>query len=223
MQQAPPITTHSHNSTRARIPNALTTLRVLLAAIFLTLLSFYHHPATNNWTLPAATALFIIAALTDALDGFLARKWGVVSLFGRVMDPFADKILILGAFLMLAGPSFVSHAGHSVTSVAPWMVAIILARELLVTSLRGAYESRGVSFAAGWAGKAKMTLQSFAVPAILLLVWLAPQESLRAGAFFWIIRAIVWTTVAVTAVSAWPYLAKAIAARPAEPQREQVQ
>jgi len=84
---------------RQHIPNLLTMLRLLLAAVFFTLLASYQFGADQAWLLIPAMALFIAAALTDMLDGILARRWQVESKFGRIMDPFCDKVLILGAFV----------------------------------------------------------------------------------------------------------------------------
>ncbi|MHC4590858.1 MAG: CDP-alcohol phosphatidyltransferase family protein, partial [Planctomycetota bacterium] len=114
-----------------------------------------------------AVWLFILAAITDSLDGYLARKWDVTSTFGRIMDPFCDKVLILGGFIYMAGPRFLVpewvEAGDfwtMATGVYPWMVAVMLARELLVTGFRGEAEAMGVSFGSNWWGKWKMILQS---------------------------------------------------------------
>ena len=85
-----------------------------------------------------AVAIFLIAAVTDLLDGYLARRWKVEGVFGRVVDPFVDKVLVLGSFIFFAGGNFTS-----ITGVVPWMVVVILARELLVTSLRGSMEGSG--------------------------------------------------------------------------------
>jgi len=198
---------------RAHVPNLLTLLRLLLAAAFIAILSIYRYPEGPEWALPVSALLFILAAATDALDGYLARRWNAVSLFGRVMDPFADKVLILAAFILLAGPNFAPADGvRPATAVAPWMAAVILARELLVTSIRGVLEGRGVDFSAALAGKLKMIFQSGAVPAILLLLWLAPPEAIDTGWARWAISAIVWLTLGITLVSGWPYVARALTA-----------
>lgn len=205
---------------RAAVPNWLTAARIVIAFGFLALLSVYRFPHAHEWALPAAAALFLIAAATDALDGHLARKWSATSLFGRVMDPFADKVLVIGAFIMLAGPAFAVASGDRttvVTGVRPWMVAVILARELLVTSIRGVYEARGVSFPADWSGKWKMILQSAAVPVILLTVWTAPAEgaerAMLSGWRRWLTDGVVWATLLVTLVSGWTYVVRAYASR----------
>lgn len=199
--------------TKGKLPNVLTGARLLFAVAFFVLLALFNgsdHTATR-WALPTAMVLFIIAAVTDFLDGYLARKWNAVSVFGRVMDPFADKILVLGAFVMLAGPNFrLNESGAMLSGVAPWMVVVIIARELLITSLRGLCESRGINFSAMQAGKLKMIVQSVSVPLILLLAWLATahptinkDDPLLAGVFW-----VAIATTLVTAISAAPYLTK---------------
>src|SRR5699024_927066 len=146
------------------IPNQLTVLRLVLAAVFFVVLNQYRY-ATNQpgWIILVAIAVFILAVLTDLLDGHLARKWHVESTFGGIMDPFCDKVLIIGAFIYLAGPRFVvpdAIERHllftTVPGVYPWMVPVILARELLVTGLRGEMETKGVQFGANIFGKMKM-------------------------------------------------------------------
>ena len=204
---------HYHPPVRRHIPNALTLARIALAIAFFAVLTPWRYSQSplargespDYWLL-AGAALFIIAAATDALDGYLARKWNVVSVFGRIMDPFADKVLVIGAFIYLAGPGF-SSGPIQVSGVYPWMVALILARELLVTSIRAAFESKGVSFAATASGKLKMILQSICIPLVLVLLQLDPGHFiLKARA----IPIIVWSTVLVTAWSAFPYIARAI-------------
>ena len=192
---------------RASIPNILTLVRVALTAVVIALLSIYNHPSAFTWAVPVAGLVFILAALTDTLDGILARRWDAISVFGRVMDPFADKALVLGSFVVMAGPGFTSADGHAVAGFTPWMVVIILARELLVTSIRSVMEGTGHSFAANWAGKWKMIIQSVAVPAILALLWLAPSDELL-DPVLWArvaIDALAWITLIITVVSGAPY------------------
>src|SRR5882724_4608079 len=168
---------------RRWLPNALTSLRLVFAAAFFVLLSVGDYPVRDLvvtpkaplWRYLAAAALFGLAALTDLLDGPLARRWKVVSKFGRVMDPFADKVLVVGAFVMLAGPAFyfddAGGARHfQVSGVYPWMVVVILGRELLVTSIRAVAEEDGTDFSAQFAGKAKMVLQACVIPFILMML-----------------------------------------------------
>ncbi|HZW08851.1 MAG TPA: CDP-alcohol phosphatidyltransferase family protein [Phycisphaerales bacterium] len=191
------------------VPNALVILRLVLAAVFVALLSI--RPLASTAQLVAGAILFLVAALTDMLDGKLARAWDAITRFGRVMDPFADKILVLGAFVCLAGPAFALDLdGRRIqaSGVEPWMVVVILGRELLITSLRALVEGEGRDFSAIPAGKLKMILQSAAVPLILLiLAWghYRPGEIGR-----WIILFTAWATVVVTVLSGIPYLQRAL-------------
>jgi len=196
---------------RRNLPNALTVLRLVLAAGFFAALNAYRYPDENTMWAFVAIGLFIAAAITDVLDGHLARKWKVESVFGRIMDPFCDKVLILGAFIYLAGSRFV--VPHWVergdfftmsTGVYPWMVALILARELLVTSIRGAVESGGQQFGAKLSGKLKMILQSIAIPLIIFIVTV-----FRTGQTpwaMWTCHVLVYATVIVTVWSGAPYI-----------------
>ncbi|MHB1158184.1 MAG: CDP-diacylglycerol--glycerol-3-phosphate 3-phosphatidyltransferase [Phycisphaerales bacterium] len=201
---------------RKQIPNQLTIARLFLAAGFFFVLGQYRYeeppPVGDPQTglLFASLALFLIAAATDALDGYLARKWKAESLFGRVIDPVADKILIIGAFMFLAGPRFVipekvdAHAVlNMVSGVYPWMVVVILLRELLVTSIRAALESQGIDFRAKRSGKWKMILQAVAIPAIIIIVWLDPIAHPALG---WTRDILVYLTVIVTITSGVPYV-----------------
>lgn len=194
---------------KAQLPNALTCLRIALAAGLIVVLSLadYHAPTPPRALVWVAFGAFVIAAVSDALDGYLARRWRVISRFGRVMDPFADKALVLGSFVLLAGPqlSIQPEPGRFVqlSGIMPWMVMVILGRDLLVTSLRGMVEGAGGSFAAIPAGKIKMIVQSIAVPTILLTLALADQPA--SGTPRTIILVAAWSATLVTAWSAIPY------------------
>lgn len=189
---------------RQQVPNALTLLRLVLSIGLFVLLEIGTSEELSAYWLNAAGAVFVAAAVTDWLDGFLARRWGVVSKFGRVMDPFCDKLLILGSLMYFAGPGFMVE-GRNITGFSVWMVVLIIARELLVTTMRGLIEAGGASFAAAGAGKAKMVLQSVSVPVILLLI---ANGNLAEGTWGWWTREVlVWLTVVATALSGLPYIA----------------
>jgi len=206
------------------LPNALTLLRVLLAVAFFVLLSLWQGVGTTEGRRPAGSGaelsllvsaiVFVVAALTDALDGYLSRRWNVTSVFGRVMDPFADKVLVIGAFVYLAGPAFLSplHTGGflQVSGVAPWMVVVVVARELLVTSIRGVVEGRGGNFQANGAGKIKMIVQAVAVPTVLSAIAIFDASPNSAGRL--LIDGVVWISVIVTALSGVPYIIRGTAA-----------
>lgn len=198
-----------------QLPNQLTMLRLVLAAVFFVMLNCYRYGANSpTWLIPVAIIIFILAAITDSLDGYLARRWHVESKFGRIMDPFCDKVLVIGAFVYLAGPRFVipgaiGEADISFLSMAsgvyPWMVAVILARELLVTAIRGELEGEGVKFGANIFGKLKMILQSIVIPIVLLIVWLDPRSEPWQWTA-WVRDILVYLTVIVTVISGLPYI-----------------
>lgn len=203
---------------RRWLPNALTGLRLAIALGFFVLLSVWNYPARDLvvtpkspvWPYLIAAALFGLAALTDAIDGPLARRWKVVSRFGRVMDPFADKVLVIGAFITLAGPTFgietIDKPQFQVSGVASWMVVVMLARELLVTSIRAVAEADGQDFSADWWGKAKMILQACVIPFILVMLGITEVHPGSWGRS--VIDAAMYLTVAVTVVSGVPYIVR---------------
>jgi CDP-diacylglycerol---glycerol-3-phosphate 3-phosphatidyltransferase len=203
------------------IPNALTTLRLVLAALFFTLLSFYQYEGRGSpYLIGVAFVVYSVALATDYLDGYLARLWKVEGAFGRVVDPFVDKVLVLGSFIFFAGKNFIIPDGaltagigpqfvaKTITGINPTIVVLLLARELLVTTLRGAVEAGGVSFGAAWAGKVKMVVQSVTILVILAYVcaypWLKGHELEVPATLFR--SACIWVAVAVTLYSAWGYV-----------------
>jgi CDP-diacylglycerol--glycerol-3-phosphate 3-phosphatidyltransferase len=198
------------------IPNAITMMRILIAGAFFAILGGYRFPDQGILWGNVAIALFVIAAMTDFVDGYLARKWNVVSMFGRLMDPFCDKVLILGTFIYFAGPRFSIESWVEserlltmATGIYPWMVVVIIARELLVTSIRSVLESMGHSGGAKWSGKIKMIFQSFALPLILLLV-VNFNPSQYAGVML-TINILAWLLLVITVWSGLPYITGLIA------------
>ncbi|HEX2971577.1 MAG TPA: CDP-alcohol phosphatidyltransferase family protein, partial [Tepidisphaeraceae bacterium] len=205
-------------------PNLLTGLRLVLAFVFFAMLSWYQYEGRGDPTfLNVAFLIYLVALLTDYFDGYLARKWKVEGTFGRILDPFVDKVLVLGSFIFFAGKNFVipdtefATAGQpmvvkTITGVAPAMVVVLLARELLVTSLRGISEASGQNFGAVMAGKVKMVLQSVTILVILVYVnylpWLRDHWELPAR----IIRDVfIWLTLVVTVGSSLSYIRRGIA------------
>jgi CDP-diacylglycerol--glycerol-3-phosphate 3-phosphatidyltransferase len=206
---------------KINLPNQITIARLLMSIVFFAVLSqfSFRDDPPRYWLLDLAGWLFVIAALSDVLDGYLARMQGQVTAFGRVIDPFVDKVLTGGAFIFLAGSSFAMD-GRQLSCVTPWMVVLILGRELLVTGLRGFSEAHGAAFGANVFGKTKMLLQSFTVGWVLFT--LAHREGALAAEFFATMRfVLVWATVIVTFLSLVGYVhgVRAILAetsRPAE-------
>jgi CDP-diacylglycerol--glycerol-3-phosphate 3-phosphatidyltransferase len=194
------------------VPNAITAGRLVLAAVFFVLLSYYQHAGRGDpYLLNVAFVVYLIALFSDFLDGYLARLWKVEGAFGRVVDPFVDKVLVLGTFIFFAGKNFViqqpgAQVLMTITGVAPWMVVLILARELLVTSLRGISESGGANFAAAFSGKLKMVFQSVTILVILLYVNYFEKEQYAR----WIRDICIWATIAITLLSGVSYIRKGI-------------
>jgi len=151
------------------LPNQITIARLFLSVVFFILLGLFDQnfymlvgkplPAQGIAFLDVAIAVFVLAAATDFLDGYLARKWKMISTFGRIADPFVDKVFICGSFVFLIPIS---------PLVQPWFVVFVMMREFLVSGLRSFLESRGVAFGAGFGGKLKMGFQSITVPAVLV-------------------------------------------------------
>lgn len=136
------------------IANQLTTLRVILIPAFIFV--FVTPTIPNNEYI--AAMIFIVASLTDFLDGYLARKLNLVSNFGKIMDPFADKLLVLTALIYLA-----------IAQIIPgWIVIVIIGRELLITSLRALVADKGIILAASKLGKYKTATQMISI--ILLII-----------------------------------------------------
>jgi CDP-diacylglycerol--glycerol-3-phosphate 3-phosphatidyltransferase len=180
------------------LPNQLTGARLVLAFVLFALIT----AELYAWGL----FVFALAALTDWLDGYVARLQGQTSALGRVLDPLVDKVLICGAFVFLMPHGLASEAGW----VTPWMVTVVLARELLVTGLRGYLESLGVRFGADWLGKLKMVLQCAALVAILVVLCLPPEiKAGQTGTALTRTRdVLVWAMLAATLLSGLQYVWK---------------
>jgi CDP-diacylglycerol--glycerol-3-phosphate 3-phosphatidyltransferase len=148
-------------ATLLTLPNQITIARLLLSVVFFALLVADNYnvfgTAKALW-LNISIGVFVLAAVTDFLDGYLARKWDMLSTFGRLADPIVDKVFICGSFVLLTQTS---------SLVAAWIPVLILAREFLVSALRGYLESLGIAFGAGSGGKLKMVVQSVTIPVVL--------------------------------------------------------
>ncbi|MEM9644244.1 MAG: CDP-diacylglycerol--glycerol-3-phosphate 3-phosphatidyltransferase [Planctomycetota bacterium] len=178
------MTAPSHSSVY-NVPNLLTSVRLLLAVAVMALVPLGYFTA--------GLIVFLIAVSTDWMDGYWARKYGQVTKLGRIFDPFVDKIIICGSFIVLVG---VAESG-----VASWMAIVVVARELLVTSLRGIIEGSGGDFSASWLGKWKMVLQCAAVVAVLLCLIMSPTAAWLA----WTAHALLWASIALTVYSGYDY------------------
>lgn len=176
------------------VPNLITFSRLLLA-----ILVFWLIDRGQHWLV--ACIVFLIAAATDAIDGYIARRYGLVTVVGRILDPFVDKVIIGGAFVFLvAQPD---------SGVNAWMAIIVIGREMFITSLRSFLESKGQDFSATWSGKIKMVLQCAAVAVSLLYLEYGrasgAHEALAVGRDL-----LLWSAVAVTIYSGVAYVARAV-------------
>ena len=187
----------NHSSERSlNVPNAITLSRLLLSFVLFALIE---SGAAWLW----AAGLFVFAVATDVLDGYIARKYNLITQLGRILDPFVDKVITGGTFLFLLP--------HSASGVIPWMVVIVLGREMLVTSLRGFLEQKGADFSASASGKLKMFLQCVAATASLLSLDSHFAALSVAGVSFHLIRDILlWSMVAATVWSGYDYVLRAI-------------
>lgn len=135
------------------LPNQLTMGRIFAIPVFIVLLLMGHNII--------ATIIFILAALTDMLDGKIARKYNLVTNFGKLMDPLADKLLTMAAFICFVDLGWIPG----------WMVIVILGREFIITGIRQVAAAEGIVIAAGWSGKIKTVCQMVAIPLIMLNNW----------------------------------------------------
>jgi CDP-diacylglycerol--glycerol-3-phosphate 3-phosphatidyltransferase len=191
--------------TIVNFPNQVTSIRLGLSIVLFVLLHFHWYWA-GFW-------LFLVAACTDWLDGFWARRYGQITILGRMLDPFVDKVIICGTYIFLAADP---HSG-----LRAWMAVVVLGRELLVTALRSFFEQHGSDFSAAISGKLKFILQCTAAGASLF--WLsyqpthpplAPAAEASAAAISvsgpawvqWTVVISVWSMVAITVYSGYAYV-----------------
>lgn len=166
------------------LPNKLTMFRVILIPFFVVFLLVDITPV-DKWI---ALAIFIIASLTDMLDGKIARKYNLVTNFGKFMDPLADKLLVCSALVCLV----------AVDSIPAWMVIVIIAREFIISGFRLVASDNGVVIAASYWGKFKTTFQIIMI--CLMIADLAALQLLT--------TIVTWVAVILTVVSLVDYLVK---------------
>ena len=187
------------------LPNKLTVSRFMLTAFFLcALFCPWQVPLRNTFAL----TLFCIASFTDFLDGRIARKRNLITNFGILMDPLADKILICSAFVAFVESTHL-HADAPV-KVAAWMVIVIVARELTITGLRLLAASKNVVLAAERFGKHKTISQIVVIIALLVIdaknEWPSSLQNIFQGWSVPFTEIALWLTVALTAASGMIYL-----------------
>ncbi|MGF6375511.1 CDP-diacylglycerol--glycerol-3-phosphate 3-phosphatidyltransferase [Clostridiales Family XIII bacterium PM5-7] len=170
------------------LPNKLTIARIFAVPFFIgTYLMEYFF---------AAFVIFCIASLTDLLDGKIARKYNLVTNFGKIMDPLADKILVYSAFCLMVEDG----------TIPGWMLIVILAREFAISGMRTVAASNGTVIAAGMSGKIKTVLQMIAVPLLLLAAAISMepiQDYVSIGA-----QIFLWGSLIMTVYSGIEYIAQ---------------
>ena len=168
------------------LPNKLTVLRVCMIPFFVVMLLL--NGGENQTYRYIAAAIFIVASLTDMLDGKIARKYNLVTNFGKFMDPLADKLLVCSALICLV----------DLKQLPAWMVIVIISREFIISGFRLVASDNGIVIAASYWGKFKTTFQMISV--ILLIV--------RIPALTVLTQICVWTALVLTAISLVDYIAK---------------
>lgn len=170
------------------LPNKLTLGRIIAVPFFIALyMTGYYLPAL---------VLFILASLTDMLDGKIARKYNLVTNFGKIMDPLADKILVYSAFCLMVGDGL----------IPAWMLIIILAREFLMAGMRTVAASEGIVIAADMSGKIKTVLQMVAVP--LLIFYRAMQGNQYEHYIYLAAMGFLYASLFMTVYSGIDYVTK---------------
>ena len=166
------------------LPNKLTIFRVILIPFFVVLLLF-DITAYDKWI---ALAIFIIASLTDFLDGHIARKYNLVTNFGKFMDPLADKLLVCSAMICLV----------ELARIPAWVVIVIIAREFIISGFRLVASDNGVVIAASYWGKFKTTFQI-----LMICLMIADLSQLAL-----VTQIVMWVALALTVISLVDYLVK---------------
>ena len=169
------------------VPNTLTIGRLVLGLAVCALISAGLYPA--------ALAVFTVAALSDALDGYLARRLGQETPIGRQLDPLVDKLIV--------GSALIHLLPHEGSGLMPWMVTAILVRELIVQALRSLIEGRGEPFGARMVGKLKTVFQCLAIGAAIVVLGVAKPPLY----LLWLRDLLIYAAVALTIYSGCAYLA----------------
>ncbi len=191
----------------AHWPNRITAMRFAGAAALFVLLARIGDATadqlmTRRTEMHACLWLFVAIALSDILDGWLARRGNHITAFGRIADPFVDKVLVMGAMIYLAVLPW------SREFFPAWVVVVVLAREFLVTGIRGYVESLGHAFPADWFGKVKMLVQCWAIGIPMGMHAFELSDAAR-GRWELAGHALVWLTLVTSVGSGLSYVFKA--------------
>jgi CDP-diacylglycerol--glycerol-3-phosphate 3-phosphatidyltransferase len=180
------------------LPNSITMSRIVMIPLLLWILS-PHYPWQHNGEQEiAASVLFVLASITDGLDGYLARKWKQITTIGMLLDPIADKIMVTGALIALVA--------YNPDVVKVWIAVVIIGREFLVSGLRSIASSEGFTIQASDLGKLKTVVQIFSVvSAILAHHWYQWQFGVLIVPVKWYAVTSIYFTVVVSTISAIDY------------------
>jgi CDP-diacylglycerol--glycerol-3-phosphate 3-phosphatidyltransferase len=180
------------------VPNLLTLIRMALVPVFIVF--FYLGQGGIQLYSILAFAVFVIASATDAIDGHIARKLGLITNFGKLMDPLADKVLTTAAFIVFS----------DIGLIPAWAVIVILTREFAITGLRGVAASEGVVIAADLSGKLKTVFQMVSICVILLGEAISQIQQIHSLWVFISCAGIVlfWAAIVLTVYSGIEYLWK---------------
>ncbi len=178
------------------LPNQLTVLRLALSLVLFGLITFKLYAI--------GFFVFVVAASTDWLDGYFARKYGMVTTLGRILDPFVDKIIICGTFICLVADKD--------SEIQGWMAVVVVGRELLITALRSFLEQQGADFSATMSGKLKMLLQCLAAGASLFYLsnLAAPEGGASPDWVYYTLVSSVWAALLLTVYSGIEYVRRAM-------------
>ena len=176
---------------KMNVPNCLTILRIFMVPVFVVFMLVNVFGGADRYI---AGVIFIAASLTDTLDGYLARKNNQITVFGKFMDPLADKLLVLSALICL----------EQIGDVPGWMVIIILGREFIITGMRQVAAAQGIVIAAGTTGKIKTITQMIAIPLLLLNNWPFSLLSFNLP----MDTIFLWIALVMTVVSGTEYIVK---------------
>ncbi|HIR00105.1 MAG TPA: CDP-diacylglycerol--glycerol-3-phosphate 3-phosphatidyltransferase [Candidatus Scybalocola faecavium] len=170
------------------LPNKLTLLRVILIPFFVVFL--LGADTFGSWSVYVALAIFIIASLTDMLDGKIARKYNLVTNFGKFMDPLADKLLVVSALVCYV----------DMGRIPSWIVLVIIAREFIISGFRLVAAESGIVIAASYWGKIKTTVQ------MITIIFMMPDFG--GTVVYWIEQVLIWASLILTIVSLIDYIVK---------------
>jgi CDP-diacylglycerol--glycerol-3-phosphate 3-phosphatidyltransferase len=172
-----------------------------LAIVVFALLPWQEYRTTT-----AALIVFVIAAGTDWIDGYYARRFNQVTKVGRMLDPFVDKVIICGAYIMLAAEQLDAGQWYGITG---WMAVVVMGREMLVTALRSSIEQAGGDFSAKWSGKWKMVFQCIAVGAAMVCLMYGQSSGIVPQWLQWTMFVSAWIAVLITVYSGVEYVVAA--------------